>query len=60
MIRKATFDDIGLIEDTYVDADTIYFLKNGQILTSGTHAQLLATCPDYKRLYEQESAAQEN
>lgn len=40
---------------TIVDADTIYFLQDGQILTSGTHAALLANCPAYRRLYEQES-----
>ncbi len=37
---------------TIVDADIIHFLKDGKILTSGTHKQLLRKCKEYKRLYE--------
>ncbi len=44
---------------TIVDADTIYFMKGGQILTSGTHQTLLTSCQEYKRLYEHESTSQE-
>ncbi len=66
---KAAIDGIGRNKiviivahrlSTIVDADKIYFLQDGQILTSGTHAELLATCPAYKRLYEQESVGQED
>lgn len=43
---------------TIVDADIIHFLKDGKILTSGTHKQLLKSCKEYKRLYEHENTRQ--
>lgn len=43
---------------TIVDADIIHFMKNGKILTSGTHNELLLTCKEYKRLYEHENSKQ--
>ncbi len=39
---------------TIVDADQIYYIKNGSIVANGTHAELLKTYPDYKNLYKQE------
>lgn len=43
---------------TIVDADIIHFLKNGKILTSGTHTELLNNCKEYKLLYEHENKRQ--
>lgn len=44
---------------TIVDVDTIYFVKDGKILTSGTHEELLKNCKGYKKLYKKESQIQE-
>lgn len=40
---------------TIVDTDVIHVMKNGMIAASGTHKQLLATCPEYRKLYQHES-----
>lgn len=40
---------------TIVDADEIFFMKDGKILTSGTHKELLKNCQEYKNLYEREN-----
>ena len=39
---------------TIINSDIIYFLKNGRIINSGTHRQLLKKCKEYKDLYEHE------
>ena len=39
---------------TIVNCDMIYYLKNGNIIASGTHKQLLENCKEYKKLYEKE------
>ena len=39
---------------TIINSDIIYFLKNGRIIDSGTHRQLLKKCKEYKDLYEHE------
>ena len=39
---------------TIKDADRIFFLKDGRILASGTHTELLAGCTEYARLYNNE------
>ena len=36
---------------TVADADTIVYLEQGRILGTGTHQQLLASCPGYAHLY---------
>ena len=36
---------------TIINCDKIYFIDNGQISASGTHKELLKTCPEYKHLY---------
>ena len=41
---------------TIQNADKIFVLKEGQILASGTHAELLDTCPFYHGLYAQQFA----
>lgn len=43
---------------TIEDTDIIHFLKDGKILTSGTHLQLLEKCDEYKQLYEHENSGQ--
>jgi len=42
---------------TIENADKIIVLKDGRILASGTHAELLETCAFYKDLYQQQFAA---
>ncbi len=39
---------------TIINASRILFLDNGKITASGTHNELLMTCPAYKHLYESE------
>jgi len=34
------------------DYDQIVLLMEGEVLASGTHAELLATCPEYVQIYE--------
>jgi subfamily B ATP-binding cassette protein MsbA len=41
---------------TIQNADRIFVLKEGQILASGTHGELLDTCPFYRDLYAQQFA----
>ena len=38
-----------------MDADIIYVVDNGKIVSSGTHKELLKTSNIYKNLYETES-----
>ncbi len=45
---------------TIVDADKIYFMKNGQIIAGGTHREMLKTCEEYKCLYRYENAVAED
>ena len=40
---------------TIMDADIIYVVDNGKIVSSGTHKELLKTSNIYKNLYENES-----
>lgn len=40
---------------TIVDADEIFLMKDGRIVTSGKHRELLKSCREYKSLYEKES-----
>ncbi|MDU0314131.1 ABC transporter ATP-binding protein [Phycicoccus sp. M110.8] len=44
---------------TIVDADHIVVLDNGSVVGTGTHEQLLATCPTYVEIVESQRAAQE-
>ena len=34
------------------DYDQIVLLMEGEVLASGTHQELLATCPEYVQIYE--------
>lgn len=40
---------------TIMDADIICVVNNGEVISSGTHDELLKTCDIYKNLYETES-----
>ncbi|MFC8503380.1 ABC transporter ATP-binding protein [Pedococcus sp. NPDC057267] len=44
---------------TIVDADHIVVLDNGRVVGTGTHDELLATCPTYLEIVESQRAAQE-
>ncbi len=43
---------------TIVDADQILVLDDGQIVGSGTHDQLLASCPTYQEIVESQESAE--
>jgi ABC-type multidrug transport system fused ATPase/permease subunit len=36
---------------TIINCDKICFIENSQVKASGTHDELLKTCPEYKQLY---------
>lgn len=36
---------------TIVDCDRLFFVKDGRVLTSGTHEELLNNCNEYKQMY---------
>ena len=40
---------------TIVNCDRILFMNDGKIAASGTHEQLLKTCEEYRKLYENDS-----
>lgn len=40
---------------TIIDADIIYVVDDGKVITSGSHDELLRTCDIYKNLYVEES-----
>lgn len=40
---------------TIIDADIIFVVDNGKVVSSGTHNELLKTSDIYKNLYETES-----
>ena len=39
---------------TIHNADKIFVLKNGELIDSGDHKQLLTNCSEYKSLYEKQ------
>ncbi len=55
-LEKSTQDKIVIAIahrlSTIIHSDTIYFFKKGRIIASGTHAELYATLPEYKTLYD--------
>ena len=42
---------------TVINCERLFFIENGKILASGTHAELLEICPEYRRLYAEEASA---
>ena len=39
---------------TIANADVIFFIDGGKVLASGTHGELMQTCPKYRELYQAE------
>ena len=39
---------------TIYNADIIFVMKNGELIDSGTHAELIEKCDEYKSLYEKQ------
>lgn len=39
---------------TIIDADIIYVIDKGKVITSGSHEELIKNCPYYKNLYTKE------
>jgi subfamily B ATP-binding cassette protein MsbA len=44
---------------TIIDADQIYVIDNGQVVSSGSHQELLKSCPSYALLYRGQSREEE-
>jgi subfamily B ATP-binding cassette protein MsbA len=44
---------------TIIDADKIYVIDNGQVVSSGTHNALLKSCPSYALLYKGQDLSEE-
>ncbi len=44
---------------TIADADKILVLEHGEVVGSGTHAELIATCPTYVEIVDSQLSAQE-
>ena len=42
---------------TVVNADKIFFVKDGKIISEGTHNELLNNCSEYRLLYQSETEA---
>jgi len=40
-------------------ADRVYFLREGRVAASGSHAELLARVPEYLQLYREEELRRE-
>lgn len=45
---------------TIIDADKIYVMKNGSIIESGTHDELMRNCDEYYKLYTKKEKEGEN
>ena len=39
---------------TIINCDKINFIEDGKVIASGTHEELLKSCPEYKYLYKTE------
>ncbi len=44
---------------TIIDADKIYVIDNGRVVSSGSHQELLQTCPSYALLYRGQGVTEE-
>ena len=42
---------------TVINCERLFYIENGRVLASGTHAELLEGCPEYRRLYAEEAGA---
>jgi ABC-type multidrug transport system fused ATPase/permease subunit len=41
---------------TVINCERLFYIDNGKVLASGTHAELLEACPEYRRLYAEEAS----
>jgi len=41
---------------TVVNCNRLFFIEDGKVLASGTHRELLETCPEYRGLYGEDAA----
>jgi ATP-binding cassette subfamily B multidrug efflux pump len=57
--RDATVIIVAQRVTTIIDADQILVMEHGQIVASGTHAQLLDTSPTYQEIVQSQAAAEE-
>ena len=44
---------------TIVDYDNIILMMEGEVLASGTHAELLDASPDYRQIFESQKSTHE-
>ena len=44
---------------TVVNCKRLFFISEGRVIASGSHSELLETCPEYRRLYGEEAQAAE-
>jgi ATP-binding cassette subfamily B protein len=44
---------------TIIDADRIVVLEDGRVVGTGTHDELMTTCPTYQEIAQSQRAAQE-
>ena len=54
---KSTIVMIAHRLSTVVDSDRIFYVDDGRILAQGSHAELMASCEEYRRLYAMEEMA---
>ena len=40
---------------TVINCEQLYYLENGKVLAAGTHDELLETCEEYRKLYNEEA-----
>ena len=57
--REATVIVVAQRVSTIVDADQIVVLEDGAVVGTGTHDQLLETCPTYVEIVESQRSAEE-
>jgi ATP-binding cassette subfamily B protein len=57
--RNATVIVVAQRVSTIVDADQIIVLDDGKVVGTGTHDQLLETCPTYVEIVESQRSAEE-
>jgi len=57
--RDAAVIIVGQRVATIADADKIIVLEHGQIVGTGTHEELLITCPTYVEIVDSQLSAEE-
>jgi ATP-binding cassette, subfamily B, multidrug efflux pump len=58
MTREATVVVVAQRISTVVDADRVVVLEAGRVVGSGTHDELLVTCPTYVEIARSQELAQ--